>query len=95
MDGLFSLLLFALFFYVMMRFGCGAHMVHGHGGHGDRDGHGAASLRVGGERFGPRLAEASGLLCRAPTRHKGRRQILERPAVRSVSTPTALRPAQR
>jgi len=35
MDGLFSLLLFAVFFYVMMRFGCGAHMVHGgHGGHG-------------------------------------------------------------
>lgn len=35
MEGLFSLLLFAVFFYVMMRFGCGAHMVHGgHGGHG-------------------------------------------------------------
>lgn len=32
MEGLFSLLLFAVFFYVMMRFGCGAHMVHG--GHG-------------------------------------------------------------
>jgi YHS domain-containing protein len=39
MQGLFSLLLFAAFFYFMMRFGCGAHMVHGshggHGGHGD------------------------------------------------------------
>ncbi len=33
MEGLFSLLLFAAFFYFMMRFGCGAHMVHGHGGH--------------------------------------------------------------
>ena len=34
MDGFFSFLLFAVFFYVMMRFGCGAHMVHGHhGGH--------------------------------------------------------------
>jgi YHS domain-containing protein len=33
MEGLFSLLLFAAAFYVMMRFGCGAHMVHGHGGH--------------------------------------------------------------
>ena len=33
MEGLFSLLLFAGFFYFMMRFGCGAHMVHGHGGH--------------------------------------------------------------
>lgn len=35
MEGLFSLLLFAVFFYVMMRFGCGAHMIHGgHNGHG-------------------------------------------------------------
>ena len=35
MDGLISLLLFAGFFYLMMRFGCGAHMVHGkHGNHG-------------------------------------------------------------
>lgn len=35
MEGLFSFLLFAVFFYVMMRFGCGAHMAHGsHGGHG-------------------------------------------------------------
>ena len=30
MEGLGTLLLFALFFYFMMRFGCGAHMVHGH-----------------------------------------------------------------
>ena len=29
MGGLFSLLFFALFFYLMMRFGCGAHMAHG------------------------------------------------------------------
>ena len=35
MEGLFSFLLFAGFFYFMMRFGCGAHMVHGHGGHGE------------------------------------------------------------
>lgn len=35
MEGLFSLLLFAALFYFMMRFGCGAHMVHGHGSHGD------------------------------------------------------------
>ena len=41
MEGLGSLLLFAAFFYFMMRFGCGAHMVHGHGGggHGDHGGH--------------------------------------------------------
>lgn len=39
MEGLGSLLLFAALFYFMMRFGCGAHMVHGHGhggGHGPR-----------------------------------------------------------
>ena len=38
MNGLVSLLLFAGFFYLIMRFGCGAHMVHGdhsgHAGHG-------------------------------------------------------------
>ena len=32
MDGFLSFLLFAVFFYVMMRFGCGAHMLHGHHG---------------------------------------------------------------
>ena len=39
MNGLLTLLLFAGFFYVMMRYGCGAHMVHGHGGHASHDGH--------------------------------------------------------
>ena len=33
MQGFFSLLMFAALFYLMMRFGCGAHLVHGHGGH--------------------------------------------------------------
>jgi len=42
MDGLISLLLFAGFFYFMMRFGCGAHMVHGYGGHAGHD-HGNAA----------------------------------------------------
>ena len=36
MEGLFSLLLFSVVFYLMMRFGCGAHMLHG--GH-DQHGH--------------------------------------------------------
>ena len=35
MEGVFSLLLFAGLFFVMMRFGCGAHM--GHGGHAGHD----------------------------------------------------------
>ena len=41
MEGLVSFLLFAAFFYFMMRFGCGAHMVHGHSGsgHGEHDEH--------------------------------------------------------
>ncbi|MAD77076.1 YHS domain-containing protein [Pseudoalteromonas sp. NZS127] len=30
MDGVISFLLFAGFFYLMMRFGCGSHMAHGH-----------------------------------------------------------------
>ncbi len=30
MDRIFSFLLFAILFYVMMRFGCGSHAVHGH-----------------------------------------------------------------
>jgi YHS domain-containing protein len=34
MEGLLSLFLFAVLFFVMMRFGCGAHMMHGqHGSH--------------------------------------------------------------
>jgi YHS domain-containing protein len=42
MRGFLTLLLYAGFFYLMMRFGCGAHMVHGHGGHGNGEhaGHG-------------------------------------------------------
>jgi YHS domain-containing protein len=47
MEGLFSLLVFAGLFYFMMRFGCGAHMVHGHSGHG---GHGGGEQREGTSR---------------------------------------------
>ena len=36
MGGLLSFLLFGAFFFLMMRFGCGAHA--GHGGHGDEHG---------------------------------------------------------
>lgn len=36
MDGLLSFLLFGLFFILMMRFGCGAHMIHGHQ-HGEKE----------------------------------------------------------
>jgi len=45
MDRLLSFLIFAAFFYLMMRFGCGAHMVHGrHGGH-ENEGHGSGGDR--------------------------------------------------
>ncbi|MGE3841891.1 MAG: YHS domain-containing protein [Vicinamibacterales bacterium] len=47
MEGLVAFLAFAAFLYFMMRFGCGAHAVHGHaagapagggrGGHAGRD----------------------------------------------------------
>jgi len=55
MEGILWLLVFAGFFYFMMRFGCGAHMVHGgHGGHGggsesgmDHRSHGGSIETVG------------------------------------------------
>lgn len=37
MEGLFSFLLFAVFFFLMMRFGCGAHMGHGKHKASDKD----------------------------------------------------------
>ena len=47
MDGLLSFLLFGVFFYLMMRFGCGSHMVHGgHGGHGS-EGHAGHNTQQG------------------------------------------------
>jgi len=53
MEELFSLLLFAVLFFVMMRWGCGAHMVHGHGGHGGhRHGNGGATDPVCGMKVG-------------------------------------------
>ncbi len=46
MEGLLSLLLFAGLFYLMMRFGCGAHMVQGsHGKHGEHGGHGGTDVK--------------------------------------------------
>ena len=45
MEGLFSLLLAAGFFFLMMRFGCGAHIGHGGFGHqhGEHAGHGTTA----------------------------------------------------
>lgn len=44
MDGLLTFLIFAGLFYFMMRFGCGAHMVHGHGGHSGHSGRDGKSV---------------------------------------------------
>lgn len=39
MSGVVSFLLFGVFFFFMMRMGCGSHVGHGgHGGHGDDKG---------------------------------------------------------
>lgn len=38
MEGLGSLLLIAVLFFLMMRFGCGAHIMHGSHSHGDNKG---------------------------------------------------------
>lgn len=45
MDGLLSLLIFAGLFYLMMRYGCGAHMVHGHGSREGHAGHGGGGQK--------------------------------------------------
>lgn len=42
MEGLVWFLIFGALLYFMMRHGCGAHMVHGHGGHGGGHGGGHA-----------------------------------------------------
>ena len=40
MDGWIWIAIYAGLFFVMMRYGCGAHMMgHGHSQHGDEDGH--------------------------------------------------------
>ena len=46
MDGFLSFLLFAALFYVMMRFGCGAHMAHGHQGDHRSRGRGAGPSKL-------------------------------------------------
>ncbi|HQS58767.1 MAG: hypothetical protein B7Y56_10700 [Gallionellales bacterium 35-53-114] len=55
MEGLISLLLFAGAFYLMMRYGCGSHMIHGsHGSHGGGSGGDASSKDpVCGMEVGP------------------------------------------
>lgn len=56
MQALFSLLLFAAAFYFMMRFGCGAHMVHGHGDHRGHEAEGTTKDPVCGMNVAPAWA---------------------------------------
>lgn len=43
MENLGSFLIYAVLFYVMMRYSCGAHMMRGH--HSRRSGHDAGSVK--------------------------------------------------
>jgi len=43
------LLLWGGLFFVMMRYGCGAHVTGGHGGHGRHGGHGGGETAAGGK----------------------------------------------
>jgi YHS domain-containing protein len=47
MSGWLTFLIFAALFYLMMRFGCGAHMVHGGHGGGEHEGHGGHAAQEG------------------------------------------------
>jgi YHS domain-containing protein len=42
MEGLLWFLVVGGLIYFMMRFGCGAHLIHGHGGHGINTSHASA-----------------------------------------------------
>lgn len=45
MEGLLTFLVFGGLFFLMMRYGCGAHMTHGgHGGHAGHGSHGADNV---------------------------------------------------
>lgn len=60
MEGLLWLLVFGALFYFMMRYGCGAHMVHGHGGHG------AGSMGAQGGHEGHAAQRGTGATVRDP-----------------------------
>ena len=60
MPGFVSLLLFAALFYLMMRFGCGAHMIHGHSGHGSHEGHGTPDGNIKDPVCGMDVASGAG-----------------------------------
>ena len=53
MEGLITFLLFGALFFVMMRFGCGAHVQGGHGGHGGHGGPGGEKGAEGHAGHGP------------------------------------------
>ena len=60
MEGLLWFLILGGLFYFTMRFGCGAHEVHGHGGHGGHAGHGGGEGEHTDPVCGMRLAADQG-----------------------------------
>lgn len=60
MEGLVSLLLFAAVFFLMMRFGCGAHM-SGHGKHGGHDHDSDSAHGKGDTAFAPHIDPVCGM----------------------------------
>ena len=61
MEGALWLLVYAALFYFMMRYGCGAHMVHGgHGGHRSHEAHGRADVGLKDPVCGMQVAPESG-----------------------------------
>jgi len=59
LKSLGTLLLWGLFFFFMMRFGCGAHLTGGHGHHGRRRGAGETKDPVCGMAVDERSAAAA------------------------------------
>jgi YHS domain-containing protein len=56
LKSLGTLLFWGALFYLMMRFGCGAHMMGGHGGHGSHGGSGGEKDPVCGMAVDPEKA---------------------------------------
>jgi hypothetical protein len=74
MDGWLGILIFAALFFVMMRFGCGAHMMRGHGkeaggAHGGHAGCGGGHGAAAGEE--PSSAKPSPAQDRGPAMSEG------------------------
>ncbi|MBI5752143.1 MAG: YHS domain-containing protein [Hydrogenophilales bacterium] len=66
------LLLWGGLFFVMMRYGCGAHVTGGHGGHGRHGGHGGGETAAGGKARDPVCGMEVDPHTAVSTMHQGR-----------------------